>query len=226
MIRSEATVSGPGVLAVDASAVLQLEDGATLGVDLENSGELDVGASPGQATINGDYSQSAQGVFPVELGGPPTSDDFDVLHVLGQATLGGTLNIQLIDGFLPAVGAQFEVLTAMKVIGTFNGIAAQNGLDVTVIYSATHVIVQIDAAFLTGDYNHNGTIDTADYVVWRKNPGSFPADAYDVWRAHFGQTAGSGAGASANATVPEPGSAVMLMAGILAMCSRRRAAVP
>ena len=28
---------------------------------------------------------------------------------------------------------------------------------------------------ISGDYNNNGTVDAADYVVWRKNPGGFPA---------------------------------------------------
>ena len=92
---------------------------------------------------------------------------------------------------------------------------------------------------LPGDYNHNGIVDAADYTVWRdtlgENGASLAADGnhnnqidagdYDVWRAHFGQTAGSGSGASANASVPEPASLVMLLAGILAMCSRRHAAV-
>ena len=55
---------------------------------------------------------------------------------------------------------------------------------------------------LTGDYNGNGTVDAADYVVWRKSEGQtgagLPADGdgdmdvdendYLVWRANFGRT--------------------------------------
>jgi hypothetical protein len=75
-----------------------------------------------------------------------------------------------------------------------------------------------------GDYNGNGIIDAADYVVWRKGlDTTYIQSAYDVWRAHFGQTAGSGSGASANA-VPEPASALMLLMGVLVMCSRYCAA--
>jgi len=61
-----------------------------------------------------------------------------------------------------------------------------------------------------GDYNHNGSVDAADYVVWRDTLGSttdFRANGsnegasldvidqadYDVWRSAFGQGAGSGA---------------------------------
>ena len=43
-----------------------------------------------------------------------------------------------------------------------------------------------------GDFNHNGTVDAADYVVWRHNSGS--AVDYNLWRAHFGESiTGSGA---------------------------------
>ena len=37
-----------------------------------------------------------------------------------------------------------------------------------------------------GDYNGNGVVDAADFVLWRKDPGAFPPDAYDTWRTHFG----------------------------------------
>ena len=41
----------------------------------------------------------------------------------------------------------------------------------------------------TGDYNRDGTVDAADYVVWRSGLGTTYTQAdYDVWRANFGQT--------------------------------------
>jgi hypothetical protein len=50
----------------------------------------------------------------------------------------------------------------------------------------------------TGDYNNNGVVDAADYVLWRNGgtlqndptPGVQPGD-YTVWRANFGKTGGS-----------------------------------
>jgi hypothetical protein len=65
---------------------------------------------------------------------------------------------------------------------------------------------------LDGDYNLNGIVDAADYVVWRKGLGTtYTQSDYNTWRSHFGQTAGSGASASAAATVPEPATFVLLM---------------
>jgi probable HAF family extracellular repeat protein len=75
---------------------------------------------------------------------------------------------------------------------------------------------------LPGDFNGNGAVDAADYVVWRKGLGTTYTQAdYDVWRAHFGQTAGSGSGANANAAVPEPITLVLLMFAVASWCIRR-----
>ena len=41
---------------------------------------------------------------------------------------------------------------------------------------------------LAGDYNEDGIVDAADYVVWRKGLGTIYIQAqYDVWRANFGK---------------------------------------
>ncbi len=76
-------------------------------------------------------------------------------------------------------------------------------------------IIGSEFAKLDGDYNGNGVVDAADYVAWRHGLGTTYTQAdYGVWRAHFGQTAGSGAGAIAHADVPEP--TVMLQIVVLA----------
>ena len=45
------------------------------------------------------------------------------------------------------------------------------------------------AAVDAGDFNQDGTVDAADYVVWRKDLGGiYTQNDYNIWRAHFGQT--------------------------------------
>jgi hypothetical protein len=67
------------------------------------------------------------------------------------------------------------------------------------------------AAELEGDFNHDGKVDAADYVVWRKT--IMTAPAFEAWRANFGNGIGGGSGESSSTTsVPEPDNVVLLMA--------------
>ena len=93
--------------------------------------------------------------------------------------------------------------------------------------------------FLPGDFNSDGHVDAADYVVWRKNVGQPPGtlandntgvtigdDQYNLWRSNFGNLAtGSGNERGANVgVVPEPSSVtlLLLMLGLSALASRYR----
>jgi hypothetical protein len=73
----------------------------------------------------------------------------------------------------------------------------------------------VDApAPLAGDYNNNGTVDAADYVAWRDNPGAHGGDpaGYTTWRTNFGRTSGAGSALSGAAqATPEPTTLVMVI---------------
>jgi hypothetical protein len=77
--------------------------------------------------------------------------------------------------------------------------------------------LRVTGIVVVGDYNRNGVVDAADYAVWRKTDGT--AAGYNAWRTNFGQPGGSGLGVGASAAVPEPASALMLLMGVLAICS-------
>jgi hypothetical protein len=105
-------------------------------------------------------------------------------------------------------------------------------IDNGTFYSADFLVADVGMVAVPGDYNRNGAVDAADYVLWRKfnntattlpndsTPGTDASD-YAVWRAHFGQMAGSGSGAVANATVPEPATVVLLTIATAGLCVRR-----
>jgi hypothetical protein len=89
---------------------------------------------------------------------------------------------------------------------------------------------------LAGDFNSNGVVDAADYVMWRKNVGTNNAlpnnliggtigvAQYNQWRAKFGNTApGAGSGtAAANAAVHEPTTLLQMICWAAIPATRRR----
>jgi hypothetical protein len=66
---------------------------------------------------------------------------------------------------------------------------------------------------LDGDFNHDGTVDAADYTVWRDTGGT--QQQFLLWKSHFGES-NDGAGTGSAATVPEPNTAVLFVVCCLA----------
>ena len=135
---------------------------------------------------------------------------YDHVAVAGQLVLATlqVLKINLNNGFNITSGQAFDVLDWGSRSGTFSAIelpALAGGLawNTSQLYTAGVLSVG-----LPGDFNANGMVDAADYVVWRKGLGTiYTQNDYNVWRTNFGQPGGSGAGATANAAVPnrQPG---------------------
>jgi hypothetical protein len=94
------------------------------------------------------------------------------------------------------------------------------------------VVTDIAAApGVAGDYNNNGVVDAADYVIWRNGgplqnevagitPGTVTPEDYDAWRARFGNT--SGAGSLSGGAVPEPSSILLLAASACCLWMARK----
>ena len=102
--------------------------------------------------------------------------------------------------------------------------------------SSEGVFLSSAVAHVPGDFNNDGTVDAADYVVWRKTDGT--QAGYDRWRANFGISinvvgatgsarlsspkSASASAASMSATIPEPASTVLVPAGLVIFMCRRR----
>ena len=93
--------------------------GSTITANVINRGRLAPGFSPGHLTIDGDYTQSTDGVLELEIAGVIPREDHDRLSVSGQASLDGALRLELINGFVPDEAAQFDVFYFGSVAGDF-----------------------------------------------------------------------------------------------------------
>jgi T5SS/PEP-CTERM-associated repeat protein len=181
--------------------------------DVEFNGDLRPGNSPANVVFGGSVTVGPTAGLNIELAGPTKGTGYDSLTIAGSVALGGALNVTLLGGFLPAVGQSFEILTAAGGInGTFDATnlpALTAGLYFDLNYMPN--AISLFVVGIPGDFNRSGTVDSADYVVWRKGLGTiYTPDEYSVWRAHFGETAGDGANVAA-APVPEPRSIALFI---------------
>jgi T5SS/PEP-CTERM-associated repeat protein len=183
-----------------------------------SGGLISPGTTTGALHVDGDYAQSDiragqtyYGELLIELA---SGSSYDQLIVSNRATLFGTLTVSLLDGFIPSVGQSFTIVTANDIYGTFatETLPSVPNLAFDVIYNAQSVVLTVLSA-LPGDYNEDGAVDAADYVVWRKTDGT--QERFNTWRANFGSTAASGNGSSVNSTVPEPPSLIMLVIAVV-----------
>jgi fibronectin-binding autotransporter adhesin len=157
--------------------------------------------------------------------------------------LGGTLSIN--NTYLPdaadvylATGALFtlnftgsDTIRSLfidgigQVTGTWGG-TGSGAAHITSLITSTGLLNVTTATSLPGDYNNDGKVNAADYVMWRKNPGAFGGDpaGYNTWRANFG-AGGAGAGSSlGTGAVPEPTTLLLslVMVGSMLVAGRRQ----
>jgi hypothetical protein len=73
-----------------------------------------------------------------------------------------------------------------------------------------------NAESLPGDYNSDGSVDAADYVVWRKTDANNLV-GYALWRENFAMTSFGSGVRLASTSVPESSSVVFLATAILVL---------
>jgi hypothetical protein len=157
---------------------------------------------------------------------------------------GGSNANQLFELYLPDGGYTLPANGELSIGRAFNPavFGAGNPGDLEFAFGlASGVFLTGQVTYVTGvpgvagDYNQNGTVDAADYVVWRNSEGqtTLPnrgtgitgpvgsAD-YQFWRSRFGATSAAGGGIGAG--VPEPSTATVLVIAIVAMRWIRRVA--
>jgi hypothetical protein len=201
--------------------------------DLENKGAtLAPGRNIGNMLVSGDLTLTS-GTVEIEL---ESEDHADSLLVDGQVMLGGNLNVVPVGGFTPNNGDRWHIVAASGISGQFASIT--NGYSVQ--QEGSHLFLlfsDLPPTTLTGDYNDDGVVDAADYVMWRSaletqtqltnetaSPGIVDLDDYAAWRTNFGAAVTDGI-RSAQFAVPESTYLLLAPAAFLAFwprCKRKR----
>jgi hypothetical protein len=203
----EISVLGNNIEIVDGDATPQT-------VDLTDFGNVVSGESSGPHAFtirsSGSGSLHLTGVPRILVGGPNSSDF--VITVQPSATVFSNQTTTFEVVFSPS-GAGSKTAE----IFILNDDSNESLYNLVVQGSGTPANLSP-----TGDYNANGAVDAADYVMWRKTEGlsvaPFSASDgsgngmvdqadYDIWRANFGDTMpppGSGGAATLTVTAAKP----------------------
>ncbi len=122
------SVSSDGTLKIQGG---RLAGSGTIKCDVVNNALFKPGHSPGIMTINGNYTQTTNGILDMEIGGLTAGSGHDQLNVWGVATLDGTLSIVKYGSYMPTNGDNFILLNFWDLntsFRTYTGLYPGNSL--------------------------------------------------------------------------------------------------
>jgi autotransporter-associated beta strand protein len=162
----------------------------------------------GRLHVGGNYMQEDGATLALQLTDGPV---FDRLMVDGELSAGGELAVTLAPGYLPALGQTFDLLDFNSFVGGFDlslpDLGAGLGWDSAAL-ATTGALQVVASTLLAGDYNQDGSVDAADYTLWRDMFGQMGTDLaadgsgpsmgvpdgvvdeldYEFWKVNFGNT--------------------------------------
>ena len=110
-----------------------------------DGGAINVGHSPGLMVINGNFTQTANGLMNMEVWGAIPGRLYDQLRVNGNAYLGGTLLVEYGNNYLPGQ-TSFWHLKYITYFGKFSAVKFVNplaGRNYRLIYTESGVYSQV-----------------------------------------------------------------------------------
>jgi fibronectin-binding autotransporter adhesin len=232
LLANNVSGSATGVGAVIVNGTGTLGGAGSIGglITVSAGGAVAPGNSIGTLTANGGLLLGTGSVLNFELdtvSGSDVSDQVNVTAAGGLTINGGTLNLTnagamtagtyTLFNYEASFGGALSNLTLGTQPAGFSYLLVNN-------MTATSIDLMVtDGAANPGDFNLDGKVDAADYVLWRKNPDSHGGPGgYTTWRTNFGNPPGSGSSIDGSA-VPEPAALSLLLIIASALATLRRA---
>jgi T5SS/PEP-CTERM-associated repeat protein len=192
------------------------------------------------------------GDFTISVEGSPSGISFDPFQITGNASFGGNLNVNFLNG---SVIPPFSSVPIFNVGGTLSGNFEQvtpSGLPFgspidffTFVFGNQLYLAAftVPAAGSGPDLNGDGTVDNLDFAIWKQNfgtagpAGDINGDGivdngdFTIWRDNCcGPAPGAGSGGNmalwlgsgSSTAVPEPASACLMLGSVLALAMQRR----
>jgi hypothetical protein len=236
------TKTGAGTMSIRNDLVLgggtvdiqqgTLAGSGTVGGHLNNTaGSVAPGNSPGILTVDGDYTQGAAGTLAIEIGGTVPGEEHDKLVITGAATLNGTLDVTMINGFSPSGNDVFDILDFDSVSGDFSNLMTA-GLDWDVNTGRLCFGTCGTGGEFT-DFDNDGMWNLPDLNLvlfnWQEDEASLPGEWINQRPATVGLTSlnlvlfnWQQDSTASIATVPEPTTAFCAGIGLLAVICLNR----
>lgn len=157
-----------------SGAIFNVQSNASFSADIVNAGQVAPGGSSGAGilSINGAYIQEETGVLNIEIGGLGAGAGYDQLRINGAATLAGTLNIILLNNFVPQDGNSFEIITFNSKSGGFTTITGSKigyGLFFDAEFGETGFVITVDSDLSANFLTFEPTYFVDDYVKVKIN---------------------------------------------------------
>lgn len=181
--NSDATLSATTPLDVQGG---DLHGVGTVAASVVNSAIVHPGQFFKVLTIDGSYTQTAQGTLMVQIGEPPAGYDPNRLVVTGAVSLSGTLNVTLPNGYVPTNGDAFTILTAPEIAGsftTFDVPRLSGGVGFLARVEPTQVVLEI-----APDADGDGVADAGDCAPGDTGARTAPTESAHVVFASDKQT--------------------------------------
>lgn len=167
------------------------------------------GDQPSLLLVEGTFTLDSGGAMRFDIGDQGEADRLQVTESIHL--LSGSLEVAYVGEEGLVAGDTFDLLDFSSLLGEFDSLTLPE-LDAGLTWNVDRLMTEgMVLVTFQGDFNGDGTVDTADYTVWRDGLGThYTSGDYSLWRINYGESVGGSSGRFTE-SVPEPQSGLLML---------------